>query len=266
MGNTDPNNTKAGKEIRGQASVRRAIKIANHAIINAMKCMRAIKDRISRPVYQLAKHLNQPLYPHGTTHQSANHNVAFNQVINQSVNQARDVCIIISADFTTSITAMFTLKLLNLLNSYLQQLISTSIDSQGTAQTIEANQPASATEITVETPWNSNLYQVSNNQINSNSTSKVLGSSSIIQLPNPTEYFSTLKRGLNLTRNHLPKSTQHPKNALPDFSRNLRTPAASRSIPQVILQSLMGNNRKSKPQGVQRHPNRQKQRLKSTEI
>ncbi|KZV46656.1 hypothetical protein F511_15458 [Dorcoceras hygrometricum] len=31
MGNTDPNNTKAGKEIRGQASVRRAIKTANHA-------------------------------------------------------------------------------------------------------------------------------------------------------------------------------------------------------------------------------------------
>ncbi|KZV16727.1 hypothetical protein F511_25873 [Dorcoceras hygrometricum] len=31
MGNTDPNNTKAGKEIRGQASVRRAIKTTNHA-------------------------------------------------------------------------------------------------------------------------------------------------------------------------------------------------------------------------------------------
>ncbi|KZV38598.1 hypothetical protein F511_25352 [Dorcoceras hygrometricum] len=117
--------------------------------------------------------------------------------------------------------------------------------SQGTAQPIEASQPSPATAITVETPWNSNLYQVSNNQLNSNSTSKVLRSSSIIQLPNPTEYFSTLKRGLNLARNHLPKSAQQPKNALPDFSRNLRTPAASRSIPQVVLQSLMGNNRKA---------------------
>ncbi|KZV46194.1 Argonaute 5 [Dorcoceras hygrometricum] len=85
-----------------------------HAIINAMKCMRAIKDRIARPVYQLENHLNQPLYTHGvstgeiigTTHQSASHNVSFNQVINQSVNQARDVCINISADFTTSITAI----------------------------------------------------------------------------------------------------------------------------------------------------------------
>ncbi|KZT76855.1 hypothetical protein F511_46118 [Dorcoceras hygrometricum] len=31
VGNADPNNTKAGKQIRGQASVRRAIKTANHA-------------------------------------------------------------------------------------------------------------------------------------------------------------------------------------------------------------------------------------------
>ncbi|KZV18248.1 hypothetical protein F511_23333 [Dorcoceras hygrometricum] len=31
MGNTDPKDAKAGKEIRGQASVRRAIKTANHA-------------------------------------------------------------------------------------------------------------------------------------------------------------------------------------------------------------------------------------------
>ncbi|KZV46773.1 telomerase reverse transcriptase-like [Dorcoceras hygrometricum] len=38
-----------------------------HAIINAMKCMRAINDRIARPVYQLANHLNQPLYPHGVS-------------------------------------------------------------------------------------------------------------------------------------------------------------------------------------------------------
>ncbi|KZV53066.1 hypothetical protein F511_03979 [Dorcoceras hygrometricum] len=71
-----------------------------HAIIDAMQCMRAIKDRIARPVYQLENHLNQPLYPHGvstgeiigTTHLSASHNVAINQVINQSEDQAQDVC------------------------------------------------------------------------------------------------------------------------------------------------------------------------------
>ncbi|KZV56826.1 hypothetical protein F511_32766 [Dorcoceras hygrometricum] len=70
-----------------------------HAIINAMKCMRAIKDRIARPVYHLANHNNQPLYPHGvstgeiigTTHLLSSHNVAINQVINQSVNQAQDI-------------------------------------------------------------------------------------------------------------------------------------------------------------------------------
>ncbi|KZV35666.1 ubiquitin-specific protease [Dorcoceras hygrometricum] len=123
-----------------------------HAIINAMKCMRAIKGRIARPVNQLENHLNRdsiprtvyqpgkssvrdlqsPLAHHssvvfrhnqsvghhsddrldflGMTHLSASHNVALNQVINQSINQAQDVCISISAYFTTSITAMFTLK------------------------------------------------------------------------------------------------------------------------------------------------------------
>ncbi|KZV16202.1 Na+/H+ antiporter [Dorcoceras hygrometricum] len=38
-----------------------------HAIINPMKCMSAIKDRIGRPVYQLENHLSQPLYPHGVS-------------------------------------------------------------------------------------------------------------------------------------------------------------------------------------------------------
>ncbi|KZV18501.1 replication factor A protein 1-like [Dorcoceras hygrometricum] len=38
-----------------------------HAIINAMKCMRAIKDRIARPVYHMENHLSQPLYPHGVS-------------------------------------------------------------------------------------------------------------------------------------------------------------------------------------------------------
>ncbi|KZV23248.1 hypothetical protein F511_17838 [Dorcoceras hygrometricum] len=127
-------------------------------------------------------------------------------------------------------------------------------DSQGTAQPIEASQPSPATAITVETPWNSNLYQVSNNQLNLNSTSKVLRSISIIQLPNPTEYFSTLIRGLNMARNHLPKSAQHPNNGLPDFSIILRTPAASCSIPQVVLQSIMGTNSEKQASGSSAPP------------
>ncbi|KZV43768.1 hypothetical protein F511_11222 [Dorcoceras hygrometricum] len=36
--------------------------IMQHAIINDMKCMRAIKDRIARPVYQLAIISIEPLY------------------------------------------------------------------------------------------------------------------------------------------------------------------------------------------------------------
>ncbi|KZV23578.1 hypothetical protein F511_34608 [Dorcoceras hygrometricum] len=45
MGNTDPNN-KSRKQIRGQASVRRAIKWQNmqHAINQCYECMRAIKE------------------------------------------------------------------------------------------------------------------------------------------------------------------------------------------------------------------------------
>ncbi|KZV51212.1 hypothetical protein F511_16102 [Dorcoceras hygrometricum] len=35
-----------------------------HAIINAMKCMRAIKDRIARPVYQPANHISRASIPH----------------------------------------------------------------------------------------------------------------------------------------------------------------------------------------------------------
>ncbi|KZV25659.1 hypothetical protein F511_17802 [Dorcoceras hygrometricum] len=102
-----------------------------HAIINAMKCMRTIKDRIARLVYQLANQSVEPLYHaqcinrgnhrsvifrarqlitarwysdttsqsvttpmivldfSGTTTQSASHNVALNQVINQSVNRLK---------------------------------------------------------------------------------------------------------------------------------------------------------------------------------
>ncbi|KZV29862.1 hypothetical protein F511_06714 [Dorcoceras hygrometricum] len=62
------------------------------------------------------------------------------------------------------------------------------------------------------------------------------------------------------------KIAQHPKNAPSDFSRNLRTPAASRSNSQVVLQPLMGNNQKRKSQGFQRHKNRSNHRRKTTTI
>ncbi|KZV18444.1 isoflavone 2'-hydroxylase-like [Dorcoceras hygrometricum] len=145
-----------------------------HAIINAMKCMRAIKDRIARPVYQLANQSVEPLYHarcinrgnhrsvifrarqlitarwysdttnqsvttpmialyfSGTTTQSASHNVALNQVINQSVIQAQD-------------------------------------NSKGTTQVTEANQLPLATAITAGEHPNLNLLGKLINQFMFNS-------------------------------------------------------------------------------------------------
>ncbi|KZV48817.1 hypothetical protein F511_24056 [Dorcoceras hygrometricum] len=56
MGNTDPNNTKQENkyEVKPQYEELSKQLIMQHAIINAMKCMRAIKDRRAKPVYQLA--------------------------------------------------------------------------------------------------------------------------------------------------------------------------------------------------------------------
>ncbi|KZV17430.1 formin-like protein 5 [Dorcoceras hygrometricum] len=68
VGNTDPNNTKAGKQIRGLAST---------------SVSTGTSSQITTPMIALDFS--------GTTHQSASHNVAFNQVINQSFNQARDI-------------------------------------------------------------------------------------------------------------------------------------------------------------------------------
>ncbi|KZV20946.1 hypothetical protein F511_38291 [Dorcoceras hygrometricum] len=64
MGNTNPNNTKAGKEIRGQASVRRAIKTSNHATCynRCHEMHEGYQGRTARPVNQLEIHLSQPLY------------------------------------------------------------------------------------------------------------------------------------------------------------------------------------------------------------
>ncbi|KZV25129.1 hypothetical protein F511_40336 [Dorcoceras hygrometricum] len=68
MGNADPNNTKQEnkyevkpqyEELSKQLNMQHAI---INAIMNAMKCMRAIKDRIARPASQLAIISIEPLY------------------------------------------------------------------------------------------------------------------------------------------------------------------------------------------------------------
>ncbi|KZT76359.1 hypothetical protein F511_46615 [Dorcoceras hygrometricum] len=64
MGNIDPNNTKQENKYEVKHLYEELSKqlIMQHAIIDAMKCMRAIKDRIARPVYQLAIISVKPLY------------------------------------------------------------------------------------------------------------------------------------------------------------------------------------------------------------
>ncbi|KZV49678.1 hypothetical protein F511_22634 [Dorcoceras hygrometricum] len=123
-----------------------------HAIINAMKCMRAIKDRIARPVYQLENHLNQPLYPHGvstgeiigTSHQSASHNVACNQIINESVNQARDNDVA-SSSATGSSTQQLVIQLAQFLTT--QQLIALQLRSETTTHHSFATVPLTRVDV-----------------------------------------------------------------------------------------------------------------------
>ncbi|KZV48927.1 oxysterol-binding protein-related protein 3C-like [Dorcoceras hygrometricum] len=80
MGNTDPNNTKAGKQIRGQASP-------------SSRWKSSVRDILARQPSQLdGSDTTTPLITtpmialdhSSTTTQSAGHNVAFNQVINRS--------------------------------------------------------------------------------------------------------------------------------------------------------------------------------------
>ncbi|KZV56791.1 AT-rich interactive domain-containing protein 4-like [Dorcoceras hygrometricum] len=64
MGNTDPNNTKKENkyDVKPQYEELSKQLVMQHDIIDAMKCMRAIKDQIARPVYQLAIISIKPLY------------------------------------------------------------------------------------------------------------------------------------------------------------------------------------------------------------
>ncbi|KZV24711.1 hypothetical protein F511_36061 [Dorcoceras hygrometricum] len=64
MGNTDLNNTKQEKEYEVKPQYEELSKqlIMQHAIINSMKCMRAIKDWIARPASQLENQSVEPLY------------------------------------------------------------------------------------------------------------------------------------------------------------------------------------------------------------
>ncbi|KZV57737.1 LRR receptor-like serine/threonine-protein kinase [Dorcoceras hygrometricum] len=63
-GNTDPNNTKQENKYKVKPQYEELSKqlIMRHAISRCYECMRAIKDRIDRPVYQLEIISIEPLY------------------------------------------------------------------------------------------------------------------------------------------------------------------------------------------------------------
>ncbi|KZT76887.1 putative protein S-acyltransferase 19-like [Dorcoceras hygrometricum] len=109
MGNIDPNNTKAGKEIRDQCINWQIISVSLYTRTVYQPEKSSVRDLQSPPVSpsQLGGRHSNPVVTtpmialdfSGTTHQSASHNVAFNRIINQSVNQAQDVCIYANSIF-----------------------------------------------------------------------------------------------------------------------------------------------------------------------
>ncbi|KZV30269.1 hypothetical protein F511_39387 [Dorcoceras hygrometricum] len=88
LGNADPNNTKAGKRVRGQAS---CINRGNHrsVIIRPISHHSSVVFRHNQSV---GHHSDDALNLSGTTHMSAGHNVALSQVSKRVTNStANDV-------------------------------------------------------------------------------------------------------------------------------------------------------------------------------
>ncbi|KZV48901.1 hypothetical protein F511_16817 [Dorcoceras hygrometricum] len=148
------------------------------------------------------------LYHSGTTTQSAGHNVALNQVINQSVNQAQDVCMNAKNSYqipTCIIYAKQSMKLIKFIKSASPAPIRTS------NLTIYLNRFEQGTAHGLR------------NQISPGSKFTVEG-------------FKELKS----------RSEQQQKNAWSDFSRNLQTPAASRFVSNADSGSQMPRGKQIK--------------------
>ncbi|KZV35813.1 hypothetical protein F511_09514 [Dorcoceras hygrometricum] len=113
-----------------------------HAIINSMKCMRAIKDRISRPVYQLENQTVEPIY-HA-------------QQISRWKSSVRDlrtrqpITSRWSSDTTSqsAITSMIELDFSGTKSQSASHNVALNQNCKGTAQVSEANQLPPATAIT----------------------------------------------------------------------------------------------------------------------
>ncbi|KZV17655.1 mediator-associated protein 1-like [Dorcoceras hygrometricum] len=106
MGNTDPKRKSKKNKYEVKPQYEELSKQLNmqHAINQCYECMRAIKEsdsetRSVNPSQLGVRHSNPVVTTlmialdfSGTTTQSASHNVALNQVVNQSVNQGQDEC------------------------------------------------------------------------------------------------------------------------------------------------------------------------------
>ncbi|KZV29934.1 hypothetical protein F511_22825 [Dorcoceras hygrometricum] len=122
-----------------------------HAIINAMKCMRAIKDRIARPVYQLENQSVEPLYHPQCINRGNHRSVIF---------RARQIITARWYSDTTSqsiTTPMIALDFSGTTTQSASHNVALNQNSKGTAQVTETNQLPPATAITTEEHPNLNL-------------------------------------------------------------------------------------------------------------
>ncbi|KZV54800.1 hypothetical protein F511_04422 [Dorcoceras hygrometricum] len=136
-----------------------------------------------------------------------------------------------SADSTTSITVMFMLK---------------------------AAKSAQFVPSTAKIYLNifSQRHGTTNRSKSASSHYQIHGKDSL-ELKSVPEYFSTLKRGLKLARNHFPKSHN---------TQRMLYQVSPEIFAHQQLRALMGNNRKNKSQGFQRHQNRSNHQRRTVAI
>ncbi|KZV23054.1 putative leucine-rich repeat receptor-like protein kinase [Dorcoceras hygrometricum] len=144
-----------------------------HAIINAMKCMRAIKDRIARPVYQLAIISIEPLYHAQQVSRwkssvrdlqdpSAHHSSVVFRHDKSIGHHSDDSVVLFRNDKSVGQSQRGS-------QSGHQSICQAQYNSKDTAQVTEANQLLPATTITAGEHPNLNLLGKLINQIMSNS-------------------------------------------------------------------------------------------------
>ncbi|KZV48243.1 hypothetical protein F511_43730 [Dorcoceras hygrometricum] len=245
--------------------------------------MKAIKDRIARLVYQLENHLNRASIPRtvyqprkssvrdhrspsthhssvvfsttpmieldhsSTTTKSSGHNVALNQVMNQSVNQAQDVCMNAKNSYqipTCIIYAKQSMKLIKFIKSASRKHFITQIIAMSTLKLLELLQFV---------PHSFNLPQQIPQRHGRTQPKQI---SFLLTSSTSAEAILYLKF----------KLPEEPKNTRFRSHEKLRTNRFFALLSNADSGLLASINRKSNSRGIQRHQSRSKQRLESTEI